>query len=90
MYIPYIYFLVKSLNSQIFYITNIMTFSKFAQEIYFYLLVASLYLIRSKSEIFIHPFHAAYHALMNDFKSSSSEENITKSAIFESNYFFWR
>ena len=33
-----------------------MTFSKFAQKIYFYLLVASLYLIRSKSKIFIHSF----------------------------------
>ena len=33
-----------------------MTFSKFAQEIYFYLLVASLYLIQSKSKIFIHSF----------------------------------
>ena len=53
---PWIYFLVKSRNSQIFYITNIMTFSKFAQEIYFYLLVASLYLIRSKLKIFIHSF----------------------------------
>ena len=53
---PWIYFLVKSRNSQIFYITNIMTFSKFAQKIYFYLLVASLYLIRSKSKIFIHSF----------------------------------
>ena len=85
---PWIYVLVKSWNSQIIYIINIMTFSKFAQEIYFYLLVASLYLIRSKSKIFIHPFHAGSHALMNDFKSSSSEENITKSCIFESNYFF--
>ena len=26
---------------------------------------------------------------MNDFKSSSPEENITKSCIFESSYFFW-
>ena len=78
----------KKSKFKIFYIINIMTFSKFAQEIYFYLLVASLYLIRSKSKIFIHPFHAGSHALMNDFKSSSSEENITKSCIFESNYFF--
>ena len=44
---PWIYFLVKNQNSQIFYITNIMTHSQFSQEIYFYLLVASLYLIRS-------------------------------------------
>ena len=49
------YFLVKSQNSQIFYITNIMTFSKFAQEIYFYLLVASLYLIQVNQRFsFIH------------------------------------
>ena len=27
---------------------------------------------------------------MNDLKSSSSGKNITKSCIFESNYFFWR
>ena len=40
---PWIYLLVKSRNSQTFYIINIMNFSKFAQE-YFYLLVASLYL----------------------------------------------
>ena len=84
------YFLVKSRNSEIFYITNIMSFSKFAQKICFYLLVASLYLIRSKSKIFIHSFHAGPHALMYDFKSSFSEENITKSCIFKSNYFFWR
>ena len=50
----WIYFLVKSRNSQIFYITNIMTFWKFAQEIYFYLLVAGLYIIQSNSKIFIH------------------------------------
>ena len=67
----WIYILVKSRNSQIFYITNIMTFSKFAQEIYFYLLVASLSLIRSKSDIFIH----------SDFKSSSLEGNITNFAF---------
>ena len=53
---PWIYLPVKSLNPQIFYIINIMNFSKFTQEIYFYLLVASLYLIRSKSKIFIHSF----------------------------------
>ena len=58
------------------------------QEIYFYLLVARLYVIRSNVEIkdfhsFIH-FIPAPHALMNDFKSRSSEENITKSCIFES------
>ena len=53
---PWIYWLVKSRNPQIFHIINIMNFSKFAQEIYFYLLVASLYLIRSKSKIFIHSF----------------------------------
>ena len=53
---PWIYVLVKSRNSQIIYIINIMTFSKFAQEIYFYLIVASFYLIRSKLKIFIHSF----------------------------------
>ena len=53
---PCIYLLVKSGNPQIFYIINIMNFSKFTQKIYFYLLVASLYLIRSKSKIFIHSF----------------------------------
>ena len=67
-----------------------MIVRKFAQEIYFYLLVASLHLVRSKSKIFIYLFHASSHALVNDFKSSSSEENITKSCVFESNYFFWR
>ena len=36
------YFLVKSQNSQFFYIIKIMTFSKFAQKMYFYLIVASL------------------------------------------------
>ena len=54
---PWIYWLVKSRNPQIFHIINIMNFSKFAQEIYFYLLVASsLYLIQSKLMIFIHSF----------------------------------
>ena len=67
-----------------------MTFSKFALEICSYLLIASLYLIqRFSSKIFIHSFHAGSHALMNDFKSSCPEENITKSCIFKSNYFFW-
>ena len=79
----WMYFFVKSWNSQIFYIIKIMIFSKFAQKIYFYLIVASLYIIRSKLKMFI-------HSLMNDFKSSSPEENITKSCIFESNWFFWR
>ena len=51
---PWIYFPVKSRNSQIFYITNIITFSKFAQEMYFYLLVASLHVIQIKSKILIH------------------------------------
>ena len=51
---PWIYLFVKSQNSQIFYIINIMNFSKFAQEIYSYWLVASSYLIPSKSKIFIH------------------------------------
>ena len=41
---------------EIFYMTNIMPFIKFAQKICFYLLVASLYLIQSKSKIFIHSF----------------------------------
>ena len=50
------YFLVKRRNSQIFYITDIMNFSKFAQEICFYLLIVSLYLIQSKLKIFIHSF----------------------------------
>ena len=53
---PCIYLLVKSRNPQIFYIINIMNFSKFTQEIYFYLLVASFYLIQSKVKIFIHSF----------------------------------
>ena len=79
----WMYFFVKSWNSQIFYIIKIMIFSKFAQKIYFYLIVTSLYIIRSKLKMFI-------HSLMNDFKSSSPEENITKSCIFESNWFFWR
>ena len=91
---PWTCFLVKSRNTQIlFYFANIMTFSKFAQEIYFYLLVASLYLSQSKSKIFIHSFihsfHAGSHAPINDFKWSSSKENITKSLIFESSYFVW-
>ena len=53
---PWIYLPVKSLNPQIFYIINIMNFSKFTQEIYFYLLVASLYLIRSKLNSLLHSF----------------------------------
>ena len=52
----WIYFLVKNRNSEIFFSPNIMTFDKFAEKMYFYLLVASLYLIRSKSKIFIHSF----------------------------------
>ena len=52
----WIYFLVKNRNSEIFFSPNIMTFDKLAQKMYFYLLVASLYLIRSKSKIFIHSF----------------------------------
>ena len=50
------YFFVMSQNSQFFYIIKIMTFNKFAQKMYFYLIVASLYLIRSKLKIFIHSF----------------------------------
>ena len=50
------YFLVNGQNFQIFYIINIMTFSKFAQEIYFYFLVANLCLIRSILNVFIHSF----------------------------------
>ena len=53
---PWMYFLVNSRNSQIFYVINIMTLSKFAQKICFYLLVASLYLIRSKLKISTHSF----------------------------------
>ena len=53
---PWIYLLVKSRNSQIFYIISIMDFSKFAQEIYFYLIVTILYLIQSKLKIFIRSF----------------------------------
>ena len=53
---PRIYLPVKSLNPQIFYIINIMNFSKFTQEIYIYLLVASLYLIQTELKIFIHSF----------------------------------
>ena len=53
---PWICLLVKSRNSQIFYIINIMDFSKIAQEIYFYLLVAILYFIQSKLKVFIHSF----------------------------------
>ena len=88
---PWIYLLVKSRSSQIIYIINIMAFSKLAQEIYFYLIVASFYLIRRKLRfLFIHSFHPSSHALMNDFKSRSREENVTKSCIFEYNYFFCR
>ena len=55
-----------------------MNFSNFAQEIYFYLLVASFYFIRSKLEILIHSIiHSpGCNALMNDLKSNFSEENI--------------
>ena len=74
-----------------------MNFRKFAQEIYFLVLAASLYLIQSKFihsfiHLFIFSFQAGSHALMNYFKSSSSGENVTTSCIFESNYyyFFWR
>ena len=61
---PWIYWLVKSQNFQIFYI---MTFSKFAQEIYFYLLVASLYLFGSKSNIFIHSFISCWLPCLNEW-----------------------
>ena len=44
----------KGRSSQSFYIINIMNFSKYAQEIYFYLLVVSLYSIQNKLKIFIH------------------------------------
>ena len=73
----WIYFLVKNRNSEIFFSPNIMAFDKFAQKIYFYLLVASLYLIRNKSKIFIYSFISCWlpcphewfqvFALMNDF-----------------------
>ena len=73
----WIYFLVKNRNSEIFFSLNIMAFDKFAQKIYFYLLVASLYLIRNKSKIFIYSFISCWlpcphewfqvFALMNDF-----------------------
>ena len=59
-----------------------MNFSKFAQEIYIYLLVPSLHFIQEvmiKRFSIIHSFQAGSHALMNDFKSSSYGENITKS-----------
>ena len=80
---PWIYLLVKSRNSQIFYILIVSWLSaNRAQEINFYLLVASLYVIWSKFS-FIHSFHTDSHDLMNDFESSSSEENITKSCIFD-------
>ena len=69
-----------------------MSFSKFAQEIYFYLLVVSLYLIQSKLKIFINSFISSRLPcpIINGFKSRSSRENTRKSCIFESNYFFWR
>ena len=82
---PWIYLVVN--NPQIFYIISIMNFSKFAQEIYFYLLVARLYLVRKKLKSLIHWLISFQ---LNDFKWSSSEENITKSCIFESCYFVWR
>ena len=73
----WIYFLVKNRNSEIFFSPNIMTFDKLAQKMYFYLLVASLYLIRSKSKIFVYSFISCWlpcphewfqvFALMNDF-----------------------
>ena len=63
---PWMYFLVKSQNSRISYIINIMTFSKFDQEIYFYLLVASLHLIRSKLKIFIHWFTSCWFPCHDD------------------------
>ena len=76
------------------FLLRVEILSKIAQGIYFYLLVASLYLIQSKLEIFIHSFihsfHGSSHALINDFKPCSFEENITKSCIFESNNFFLR
>ena len=42
---PWMCFFVKSRNSQIFYAIRIMIFGTFAQNMYFYLIVASLYLI---------------------------------------------
>ena len=54
---PWIYFLVKSRNCEIFYITNIMTFSKFAQKNTFtcYLLVCILFEVNQIFS-FIHSF----------------------------------
>ena len=69
-----------------------MTLKKFAQKNYFYLTVASMYFIQSKLKIFhsfIHSFHVGSHTLMNDFKSSYSEESILKSCMVKSNYLFW-
>ena len=83
------FFFVKSRNSQIFDIIKIMLLSKFAQKIYFYLIVASLYLIRSTLKMFIHSFISCW-LLMNNFKPSSTEENITKSCVLEFDWFFWR
>ena len=64
----FINLLVKRRNSPIFYIINIMNFSKFSQEIYFYLL--------NQRFSFIHSFQADSHALMNDFKSRKYNEKL--------------
>ena len=65
---PWMYFFVKSQNSQILYIIKIIfIFSKFAQKICFCLIVASLYLIRSKLKIFIHSFISCRLPCPNEF-----------------------
>ena len=65
---PWMYFFVKSRNPQIFYIIKIIfIFSKFAQKICFYLIVASLYLIRSKLKMFIHSFISCRLPYPNEF-----------------------
>ena len=82
---PWINLLVKSPNSQIFYIINIMNFNKLAQELHLYLRVASFYFSQSKlKSLIIHSFNV----LMNDFKSSSSKGNKRKVAFSNVNIFF--
>ena len=88
----WIYFEIR--NSQIFRITNIMTSWLSANLLKKYtftcwLLVCILFEVNQRF-LSIHSFHAGSHAPTNNFKPSSSEENIIKSCIFKSNYFFWQ
>ena len=83
---PWINLLVKSPNSQIFYIINIVNFNKFVQELHLYLLVASFYLSQSKLKSLIHSFISCPNEW---FQVELFWRKKAKSCIFKCKYFFW-